>query len=170
MPIAVRESALTLWGRSSIQPTTHISRFDTKVWGRAGSNLWRRSGHAARARAQDSSFAIKLLHSFTHSYSNTYGVPSHVLGPKDIEMTNDSILRKQKTGIFYVILSLLEVCDSLMNRGHMYGARVDTILLQPLYFCCLKQQLDTILQIRPEATTRCQKSASGGGGRGMEGE
>lgn len=70
----------------------------------------------------------------------------HVLGPKDIEMTNESILSKQKTGIFYVILSLLEVCDLLIKRGHMYRSRVAIILLQPLYFCCLKQELDTILQ------------------------
>lgn len=28
----------------------------------------------------------------------------------------------------------------------MYGSRVDIILLQPLYFCCLKQELDIILQ------------------------
>lgn len=71
-----------------------------RLAGRAGSILWGRSGHIARSRAQDSSFAIKLLRPFIHNYSNTYSVPGHVLRPKDIEMTDDSILRKQKTGIF----------------------------------------------------------------------
>lgn len=41
----------------------------------------------------DSSFAIKLLYSFTHSYSNTYKMPGPVLGPR-IEMTSGDILRE----------------------------------------------------------------------------
>lgn len=39
------------------------------------------------------------------------------------------------------VLSLLDVCDSLMKWGHIYGAMVGVILFPPLYFCCLKEEV-----------------------------